>query len=138
MFDWKENYSVNISLMDAQHKELFRLGGILSNSIKAYDNLNDNYEEIKNILNKLKDYTVYHFTYEESLMDKNEYPFLENHKKEHSAFVNKLLDLQSQDIYINQKSAMVNMLTFLLDWISNHILVTDMKYKTYLNNKGVY
>ncbi|MBU5592864.1 bacteriohemerythrin [Clostridium sp. MSJ-4] len=139
MFDWKESYSVNIKEIDDQHKELFKIGNKLSSYIKGYDSLEDHYDEIKEVFKELKYYTIYHFRYEEELMRANGYEDIGAHKAQHDAFIDKLVQLESGgDIYINQKNAMINTLSFLLDWISNHILKTDMRYKPILNEKGIY
>lgn len=138
MFFWKDYYSVNIINIDNQHKELFRIANKLSNFIKEYDIITDQYDDIKQILNELTDYTIYHFQFEEDLMLTNGYEDISIHKVQHETFINKIKMLEfNEDIYINQKRSMLEALSFLLDWVSNHILITDMKYKAFLNGKGV-
>lgn len=138
MFFWKDSYSVNISDIDNQHKELFTIASKLSNYIKEYDVITDQYDDVKQIFNELTNYTIYHFQFEEDLMVNNGYEDIAIHKAQHDIFINKIKSLEfSEDIYINQKRSMLEALSFLLDWVSNHILITDMKYKVFLNEKGI-
>lgn len=138
MFFWKDSYSVNISDIDNQHKELFTIASKLSNYIKEYDVITDQYDDVKQIFNELTNYTIYHFQFEEDLMVNNGYEDIAIHKAQHDIFINKIKSLEfNEDIYINQKRSMLEALSFLLDWVSNHILITDMKYKVFLNEKGI-
>lgn len=138
MFLWKESYSVNISDIDNQHKELFKIANRLSDCLKEYDVITDQYDEVKQIFNELTNYTIYHFQFEEELMINNGYENIAVHKAQHDTFINKIKSLEfNEDIYIKQKRSMLEALSFLLDWISNHILITDMKYKSFLNGKGI-
>lgn len=138
MFFWKDSYSVNISDIDNQHKELFKIACKLSNYIKEYDVITDQYDDVKQIFNELTNYTIYHFQFEEDLMVNNGYEDIAIHKAQHDNFINKIKSLEfNEDIYINQKRSMLEALSFLLDWVSNHILITDMKYKVFLNEKGI-
>lgn len=138
MFEWKDVYSVKISEIDSQHKQLFKIGENLATAIKISNTETDHYDEIVRLINELKSYTVYHFQHEESIMRKIGYANYENHKAEHDAFIEKISELQKQDIYINQKNAMMNILTFLLDWISKHILKSDMAYTNQFKENGIF
>lgn len=138
MFEWKEQFSVNVKEIDIQHKRLFELGHTIFEILDQYDNEEDSYEEIAKVLQELKDYTIYHFKHEEKLMEKYNYQNIESHKKEHEFFINKISDFKCQDIYIKQDKALKNILTFLLDWITTHILKSDMKYKDVMNSQGLF
>lgn len=137
MFKWKEKFSCNIEEIDKQHQKLISIGSELSQIISLKNGI-DHYDEIMEILNKLKEYTVYHFTYEEALLEKYGYENLEEHKKEHKAFVNKIVEIANKDIDDNQKRVTMDILVFIADWIENHILKTDHKYKDFLNAKEIY
>jgi hemerythrin len=136
MFEWKETYSTNIAMIDEQHKQLLKLGTELYEIVSLKDNA-DHYDEIIDILLKLKDYTIYHFESEEKLMDEYHVPGVETHKKQHAAFINKLNKLDKEDIDYNQSDVTMDLLIFIADWITQHILKTDHMYKDFLNEKGV-
>jgi len=137
LFKWKDNYSCNISGIDNQHKKLFEIGSRIFDLVSLNDGY-DHYDEIMNILNELKDYTIYHFSYEEELMKEHNYEDYESHKIEHDFFIKKLMRLEKSDLEDNQNEALMKIITFVADWISGHILKTDMKYKTFFNDKGIY
>ncbi|NFU41601.1 bacteriohemerythrin, partial [Clostridium sporogenes] len=81
---------------------------------------------------------VYHFSYEEDVMRKYEYNDLENHKIEHEAFIKKISSINEEEIDEKQKNFLMDLLAFIVNWIENHILKSDLKYKEYLNGLGVY
>ncbi|MPM35964.1 Bacteriohemerythrin [bioreactor metagenome] len=139
MFDWKPEYNLNITEIDKQHKRLFELADQLYEIAKAKDGF-DYYDEINRIFQELSDYTVYHFGYEEKLLDEYGYDGHESkiHKLEHGGFVNKMIQVGKQDIDKNERKILLDVIMFTVDWIEKHILYTDKKYSAYLNSKGVY
>ncbi len=137
MFKWKENFSVNVKSVDEQHEELFRLGSELYALVSAKDGV-DRYDDIMEVIGRLADYTVEHFTFEEGLMQENGYDDFDNHKKQHDAFVDKVKSIKAEDVDMRQKKVGMDLIVFIANWIENHILVTDMKYKDFLNARGVY
>jgi len=128
IFKWKDSYSTGIEEIDRQHQRLFEIGGEIYNLATLKDG-QDHYDDIMALLLSLKDYTVYHFGYEESLMKKYNYKDLENHKKQHETFVEKLNEIEAQDIDSKQKMVVLDILDFIVSWISNHIIGSDLKYK---------
>lgn len=139
MFEWKDEYSCNIKEVDDQHKKLFSLISELYDYVNA-DSAHDYYDEIIHVINELRDYTVYHFDNEEKLMEKYEYDSfsLKIHKNQHKMFVKKISSIKPDDIDLNQKKVIIDLIYFIADWIENHILKVDTLYKSYLNSKGVY
>ncbi|MBU5439691.1 bacteriohemerythrin [Tissierella sp. MSJ-40] len=136
MFKWRDDFSVNVEKIDEQHQELFNLGTSLYNIVSLKDGI-DRYDEIIAILDKMKDYTVYHFKYEESLMKEHGYEDYEAHKMQHDSFIEKIQSIKDEDVDIKQKKIGMDLILFIANWIEKHILVTDMKYKEFLNDKGV-
>ncbi|MDD4834840.1 MAG: bacteriohemerythrin [Lutispora sp.] len=136
MFRWKDAYSVNIAEINKQHKELFRIGGQIADLVNANDD-QDHFDEIMVILQKLEEYTIYHFEYEEKLMEQYGYVETDSHKIEHLFLIKKLKKFENKDIDTEQKVAVVELVTFISDWIAGHILKTDMKYKEFFNSRGL-
>ncbi|MDP4147242.1 MAG: bacteriohemerythrin [Bacillota bacterium] len=130
MFDWKDTYSTSISKIDEQHKQLFELAHNLY-SIVSKKGDKDNYDELAHALSELKDYTVYHFEYEEKLMEQYNFPEVMAHTKEHSAFVDKISEVKAQDLDLNQNKVAMDLLMFIANWIESHILKSDIKYKDF-------
>jgi len=138
MFVWKNEYSCNIAEIDIQHKRLFELAGDLYVIATAKDNV-DYYDDICRIFKELSDYTVYHFGYEEQLMEQHGYDLAEYraHKWEHAAFVTKIQKIQESDLDLNQRKVLMDIIIFAVDWIEKHILATDKKYSEFFNEKGI-
>ncbi|WIV10652.1 bacteriohemerythrin [Proteiniborus sp. MB09-C3] len=128
IFKWKDNFSIGIEEIDKQHKRLFEIGGEIYNLAILKDG-QDHYDEIIRLLNSLKDYTVYHFGFEENLMKKYNYEDIEKHKGQHDKFIEKLNEIETQDIDSRQKKVVLDILDFVINWISSHILGSDFKYK---------
>lgn len=137
MFEWKEIYKVNIEEIDNQHKKLLEIGGRLTDLLKLKDDI-DHYDEIIVILTELREYTEYHFSHEEKLLEKHGYEELKAHKRQHKTFVNKIVQLENQDIDEKQKVIELSMIEFIANWIENHILKTDHGYEEFLHENGVY
>ncbi|MCW7491915.1 bacteriohemerythrin [Leptospira sp. 2 VSF19] len=137
---WDSKYETNISEIDSQHKKLFRL---INNIETVYDENKEHLSAKSKILvdavSELEDYTLSHFLIEERVMELNQYPELEAHKKQHDRFTDKILELKnrlttgnllSNDEELNQFFG--DLLKFLRAWLTNHILQEDMDYKPYI------
>ena len=135
-FEWKKEYSVNIVEIDKQHKRLFAIGARINDLADSKDGF-DHYDEIISVYNELLDYTEYHFNYEEKLMEQYQYEHFETQKYEHFFVIKKIKKLMEQDIDNKQGEAVISLVMFISDWITNHILKEDMKYKDFFNSKGL-
>lgn len=135
-FEWKDEYSVNIAAIDKQHRKMFGIGEKIYNLVLTQDRFG-NYDKILDILEELKLYTLYHFEFEEKLMEKYSFTELESHRLEHVFMIKKLQRIEKKGVDSNQKEAIVDLITFVSDWIAEHILKTDMRYKSFLTEKGV-
>lgn len=126
MYEMKPEYLTNIPLIDEEHQQLFDYAN------QVYDLLHqefiaDKYDNIADILGKLRDYTKKHFADEEAYMEAIQYKRLFSQKIQHNAFIQKLeeWDLESIDGSDNQDETIQEMLNFLTDWLIHHILELD-------------
>ncbi len=131
MGSWSDKYSVNIEIIDEQHKELFN---ILDNCyellLKNKDD--DKYDKIITILEDLKNYTIYHFKTEEEFMKKNGYSKFLSHKFAHDAFIEQIKGFDLYSIDTDQKKSINDLLDIVSNWIKFHILETDKNIHKYL------
>lgn len=128
-FDFTEKYMTGIELVDDEHRHLFDIIKETNEVINA-SYLHDKYDEIMRLLSELKDYTESHFKDEEELMTRIGYPELESQQRAHSAFVEKLVNINLDEldhIDDNQDEYLNELISFLLGWLSNHILAADKK-----------
>ncbi|HKN18547.1 MAG TPA: bacteriohemerythrin [Dissulfurispiraceae bacterium] len=129
---WSDNLSVNVAQIDEQHKKLV---GILNDLHDAMKQGKGN-DVTGNVLSGLVQYVASHFATEEKLMKTHAYPDYLKHKFEHDALTKQALDLQNQ--FQEGKSVLtIELMKFLKDWLSKHILGTDKKYGPFLNSKGI-
>lgn len=130
--EWKDEYSVGIESIDRQHKKLIGL----INSLQTAVNYSAGAEFEREALDELVDYTRTHFSYEEDLMEKNEYPDFTTHRAEHELMISRVEQVLAE-YQQNPDTAMQNAVDFLRDWLINHINGTDKQYSNYLIDRGV-
>ena len=132
LITWNNSLSVNIKSIDNEHKEFIAMLN------EFYDNivLESNKKNISEILKKMKDYSIYHFSNEEEELKRYGYPGFEAHKKEHGNFIEKVNEMEKR--FIDGKLILsLELITFLKDWLQNHIMVSDKRYSEFLILKGV-
>jgi hemerythrin len=134
---WQKTYSVNIPLIDSQHVELVKLTNKLYRSC-----LQDRNHSKKAFMEGVRgtvDYVVYHFSTEEKIMERVNYPDMGAHKKEHSEFVKEVLKtVENLTKGINYSP--LSFVKFLKDWVLTHIAVSDTalgKYLVVLKQRGL-
>ena len=83
------------------------------------------------VLKKLRDYTATHFGDEERLFNVPAYKAAAEHMKIHKKFVAKLDEVEEQ-LRMGTATVSMDLLTFLKDWLVQHIMGTDPTYLPYL------
>ncbi|SFQ03950.1 hemerythrin [Lachnospiraceae bacterium XBB1006] len=124
-----KEYLTGIELIDKEHKVLFDILGEVYDVMKD-DTLYDKYDPIMEILGRLKEYTVKHFSDEEAYMEEKGYEGLESQRAAHEAFVDKLEESSKGDggeFEDNQSEYLESLFEFLCQWLYNHILKMDTK-----------
>ena len=125
-FAFTEEYYTGIEIIDEEHAELFRIIR-RANDLITEELLHDKYDEIMSVLDELRNYTVQHFADEEEYMASINYEGLDIQKKTHEMFVDKLNDINLDDLDDNQQQYLIELVDFLLMWLVNHILKMDKK-----------
>ncbi len=135
-FNWKNDYSIGIDVIDKQHRHLLEIGSRIMDLADAKDGF-DHYDEIIKVLQELKEYTVYHFGFEEEMMQRYGYEHYDTHKFEHYFVIKKIQKFEREDLDEKQSETILKLAEFISDWIANHILYEDMKYKSFFISKGI-
>jgi hemerythrin len=132
IFEWSEAMSVNDPVLDGQHKEVIsQLNGILD---KLSGEINR--EDVKKFLDFMFEYISKHKAYEEDYMEKNNYPDLKWHKKEHEFFNKQYLAFRkSFDEGINPSVLIMEIEKYLGGWLFNHVMTADKKYADFMREK---
>ncbi|MGB4268596.1 MAG: bacteriohemerythrin [Spirochaetota bacterium] len=130
--EWGEHLSVGVKVFDNEHKQLVALINKLNQALLAGSAKKTMEEILKNLVN----YTQIHFKHEEDYMILYDYPEYEKHKREHDALTDQVMDFYTR--YQAGKTVFsLELMNFLKDWLTNHILISDKKYKNFFQSKNV-
>lgn len=136
-FAFTAKYHTGIKEIDDEHKRLFDIIRE-TNTLIHNDLLHDKYDEIIHLLDELREYTKIHFADEEAYMKKIGFPELDAQIRAHTAFVDKLMniDLDALDeIDDHQQDYLLELIDFLTGWLVNHILKMDVAIGVYEREK---
>lgn len=131
LFKWNDSYSVGHTDIDNQHKRLFELADLLHNAMSS----GKGKEVLSKTLTDLVGYTKYHFSSEEKLMQKCQYPEYNQHKQAHDELTAKVIEFQKA-FETSRAVLTIDLMQFLRDWLQHHIGETDKKVASYLKQKA--
>ena len=122
--NWDERFITNNTEIDAQHHNLIDILNKLHEAMRV----GKGSVALTTIFDELIAYTDYHFKTEEKLFATVTYPEVQDHIKQHRALVAQALDLQAK-FKAGTDFITVEVLSFLKNWVNDHILKMDMTYK---------
>lgn len=128
---WKDSMEIGIAEVDRQHKELCgMLDDFYGASVQG-----KGAEEVMRLLDFLESYTVAHFSDEEKLMLKINYPLYENHKNQHDEMRRKVSEMKREIITWGATTPVVKAVNEAITaWLIKHILGFDMNIKKYIKH----
>ncbi len=123
---WDSVLSVENDEIDNDHRILVDLFNLLGRSVvdgeeRAY---------VDAVLEELIRCTAWHFSHEERLMLKHDYPELDAHRQEHLDLMDSVRELQREVLDTGRLEEQE--FEFLEQWLTGHILAADMKFGEYL------
>ena len=125
---WQDDYSIGIPIVDDQHKELINL----TNRLYAACGKGREFSRavfLQTVRGAVA-YVGYHFSTEERMMTRVNYPGYPEHKRQHEEFV--VTVAREVDNFNNGKDfSPKNFVFFLRDWVLNHIAHTDTEMGRY-------
>lgn len=130
---WNASLVTGVDVIDEQHKILINM---INSANQRLSEQNDR-EVLEQIVLDLMSYALYHFDTEEELMIENKYTQTEQEKhfNEHRIFSTTVSGLQ-QDIRHGKLITREDLLTFLNNWLINHILYTDQELGKFLSQNN--
>jgi hemerythrin-like metal-binding protein len=132
-FVWRDEYAVGVAQIDEQHRRLIEM---IASFYEALATREKTQQALGDLLAGLLEYTRYHFSTEEGLMQRTSYPQLEAHKREHAGFVTKVSDMEER--FVRGRLVLsLEATVFVREWLSRHILVVDKVLGRHLNAHGV-
>ncbi len=129
---WTPKLDLHVTMVDKQHRLLVDYINELYTAMAH----NRTTEELQAILHKLRDYTATHFADEERLFTSTAYLGAAEHVKIHRKFVAKLDEVEEQ-LKSGTATVSMDLLTFLKDWLVQHIMGTDPTYVPYLRSEDL-
>ena len=124
MYEFKSEYVTGIESIDDEHKRLFEIADETYRLSKE-EFLVDKYDQVRQILEELKDYALLHFEHEEAYMESINYKQMFVQKVQHDQFREKVNDLDLDHLDENSDDMIAEILEFLTGWLVNHILEHD-------------
>lgn len=126
IFTWDESYCVGDKEIDDQHRKLFEFMNSFPEDMSQ--------EDIKGYILILIKHAREHFRCEEALMERVNYPSIDNHKERHTELLQNLSDKCLEDFH--GKFAVHKFKVFVYHWIDDHILNTDSALFDYVRNEN--
>jgi hemerythrin-like metal-binding protein len=130
---WEDKYNI-VKEIDEQHKHLFE---IINDLIEIINSQHPKDEDIAGIINKIVEYKAMHFATEERHFHEFNFEGTLEHEARHREFNQKVSEIQQA----NQGNAIAfafALVDFLEDWLVNHLMNMDQKYKKCFNDHGLY
>jgi hemerythrin len=130
--EWTSELSTDVTAIDDQHKELFRM----VNALFEACNQGKGAIEMTKAMKFLEDYVGVHFSAEEDYMKKYFYPKYSAHKSEHLAFIEKFTDLKTK--FEKEGAGIVTVILLnriIVDWLTNHIRKVDKEMGAFLKSR---
>jgi len=130
IFIWDDSYKTGEESIDEQHKKLVDLLNQLDESL----NIGGDPHIVINLLDELVEYTKFHFKDEEKFMTGHEYneKDYQDHLLVHQQFIDQINEAQKTCL-ADPEHITDELLDFLVQWLINHILLTDKQMVADIN-----
>ena len=131
MMSWSDTLSVGDPEIDEQHRTLIRLLN------EAYDAMLEcrSREVTGRLLGDLAAYTRLHFRYEERYFGQFDESRRDSHLRAHAALERHLAGLIERH-EAGGENVVMDIVTFMRDWILNHVMKTDSQYRPFIRAAG--
>lgn len=132
--DWSDLLSVDIKDMDDEHKELFkRINTLLTAMLDRSKSYN-----LLDISSYISDYIDFHFRHEEQMLQKHNYPKLEEHKKLHKKYEDDFSKIQDRIKNGDYEALiLIDIQEKVITWLIEHIANVDQEYSNYLKEHNL-
>ncbi len=126
---WRDSLAIGITELDDQHKKLFEaIDKLFTACIQGKGK-----EEVVNTIKFLEDYTIVHFTDEQEMHKKYNYPERDAHRKIHDNFLKNFEKLKEQ---FEQEGASPLFISTInkqvVDWLIQHIGKADKAFAAFV------
>jgi len=128
---WREQMSLNYLPLDQEHQDFLAV----INRALVFSQIAD-FKGMDWVFDKCYDYVRDHFSHEEDLMERIQFPGIEEHIQAHRTFIQNIAEFRT--IYEQatspqaKKDAAIKATDFLSLWFVGHVLSRDKLFKPYL------
>ncbi len=131
VIEWDDSLMTGVESVDAQHKELIERAARLETALINNDN-----QEVSSMISFLEYYIIKHFSDEEILMKKYNYPDYNLQKKAHELFVESFSKIKKEfETTGITTSLSLSLKANINDWLIRHINTMDKKLGEYMQEK---
>jgi len=131
---WSDDYLTGIPMIDSDHRTLFDLVNLMDDEFSGPPPRDT--AAMANVFQALVDYVEYHFQREEQMLSEAGYGGLDGHQAAHRKLAGRVLRFK-ETFEQDQKGFDAGpALGFLSDWLSSHILETDMNYVAHVKTES--
>lgn len=129
MIGWKDEYSVGVPEIDAQHREIFRLAAEADQALAEGRTV----PTIDAVVAFLADYCETHFGHEQRLMARVAYPEARDHLAQHGWFVREVRRLERDvAVGLSADESTMRLDELLGSWLVKHIATFDAALAAWL------
>ena len=125
---WSPTFSVGVKLVDDQHKGLLDLLNDIFNHVSG--NVAEERAYFTSVIQKAVNYVKVHFSTEEKIMIRTNFPGYSEHKKAHDTFVLAVVE-NIKNFEAGRRFALMDFGKFLKEWVLTHIAIMDKQYFVY-------
>jgi hemerythrin len=130
---WTNQLSVDVKILDNDHKRLAILINDLHNALMA----GCDSKVLDGIFNELVANTRIHFAHEERLLAEAGYSGAAEHKQLHEQKIKQVLDMQARFRSARGSAAYLEVLDQLKDWLFTHTESADKDFVAHLKASGI-
>jgi hemerythrin len=132
---WSNSYSVGVQEIDEQHKLLIE---ILNELIAfVYNSPGNENLDIRATIDKIVKYKTVHFETEEKYFKQFNFEGADEHIQKHREFNEKVSELLQEFQKNGKKSELSELVDFMENWFTDHLLHMDQKYIKCFKENGL-
>jgi hemerythrin len=132
LMTWTNKYSVGVQTLDDQHKALLRV----LNELHAASMKGKAREVAGPLICQIVSLANEHFSTEEGLMESTKFAGLPEHRAKHQELKEKIAEFVARHEK-GDTTMYTQLLYFMRDWLTNHMLTVDSEYAPWLAAHGV-
>ncbi len=131
LIEWNEEFRTGIDQVDSDHRHLLDL---LNNVYESFTNRLYP-SKLGQVFDELVNYACYHFATEGEWMKSVGYPRHIEHTQQHDEFARRVVEMQKSFAAGKTGGLSLEVLTFMRNWLVNHILESDGQFRAFVKGK---